>query len=123
MDQGYSSNNANGEEEGKPRSILNKEMAEAGNFNIKNRIKVFCDRHPNVVIDNNKLTDDIYEYIATNTNGNISSIINIITCFLSTYEWREGLSDYFATIEYETFKENQTVKQLKKMGPQPKLYI
>ena len=39
MDQGYSSNNANGEEEGKPRSILNKEMAEAGNFNIKNRIK------------------------------------------------------------------------------------
>ena len=90
---------------------------------IKNRIKVFCDRHPNVVIDNNKLTDDIYEYIATNTNGNISSIINIITCFLSTYEWREGLSDYFATIEYETFKENQTVKQLKKMGPQPKLYI
>ena len=38
--QGYSSNNDNGEEEGKPRGILNKEMAEAGNFNIKNRIKV-----------------------------------------------------------------------------------
>lgn len=40
MGQGYSSNNDNGEEEGKPRGILNKEMAEAGNFNIKNRIKV-----------------------------------------------------------------------------------
>ena len=38
--QGYSSNNDNGEEEGKPKSSLNKEMAEAGNFNIKNRIKV-----------------------------------------------------------------------------------
>ena len=37
MGQGYSSNNDNGEEEGKPRGILNKEMAEAGNFNIKNR--------------------------------------------------------------------------------------
>lgn len=40
MGQGYSSNNDNGEEERKPKSILNKEMAEAGNFNIKNRIKV-----------------------------------------------------------------------------------
>ena len=40
MGQGYSSNNDNGEEEGKPKSSLNKEMAEAGNFNIKNRIRV-----------------------------------------------------------------------------------
>ena len=40
MGKGYSSNNDKGEEEGKPKRILNKEMAEAGNFNIKNRIKL-----------------------------------------------------------------------------------
>lgn len=90
---------------------------------IKHRIKSFCDNHINVVIDYNKLTDDIYEYLIANTNGNISSIINIINVFLVTYEWCDGLSDYFMTIKYETAEENKAIKQLKKMCPQPKLYI
>lgn len=90
---------------------------------INNRIDQYLQKNHDINIDSEKLNDEVFKFLLDNTDGNISTMINVINNFLSTYVWRGGIDDYMETIKYETNKENDVVKQLKRMGPQPKLWI